>query len=149
MIGVVLVLVLAWGLARLFTDTPEHVTTPSPVLNGSAGLATDQKPITSSLGTPVKMTVKAVRGPSDVLVRDRSGTILWAGHLTKGGHRQLFGTGPFTVRAVHPAAVDVWVAGKPRGPVGDGDHGRAPYLPLTPAQGRFGSGAPYGILGER
>ena len=119
--GVVLVLVLAWGLARLFTDTPEHVTTRSPVLNGSAGLATDQKPITSSLGTPVKMTVKAVRGPSDVLVRDRSGTILWAGHLTKGGHRQLFGTGPFTVRAVHPAAVDVWVAGKPQGPVGDGD----------------------------
>ena len=119
--GVVLALVLAWGLARLFTDTPEQVTTQSPVLNGSAGLATDQKPITSSLGTPVKMTVKAVRGPSDVLVRDRSGTILWAGHLTKGGHRQLFGTGPFTVRAVHPAAVDVWVAGKPRGPVGDGD----------------------------
>ena len=97
------------------------MTTQSPVLNGSAGLAPDQEPITSSLGTPVQMTVKAVRGPSDVLVRDRSGTILWAGHLTKGGHRQLFGTGPFTVRAVHPAAVDVWVAGKPQGPVGDGD----------------------------
>ena len=120
--GVVLALVLAWGLARLLTDTPEQVTTQSPVLNGSAGLAPDQKPITSSLGTPVKMTVKAVRGPSDVLVRDRSGAILWAGHLTQGGHRQLFGTGPFTVRAVHPAAVDVWVAGKLRGPVGDGDH---------------------------
>ena len=120
--GVVLALVLAWGLARLLTDTPEQVTQQGPVLNGSAGLAPDQKPITSSLGTPVKMTVKAVRGPSDVLVRDRSGAILWAGHLTKGGHRQLFGTGPFTVRAVHPAAVDVWVAGKARGPVGDGDH---------------------------
>ena len=120
--GVVLALVLAWGLARLLTDSPEQVTTQSPVLNGSAGLAPDQEPITSSLGTPVQMTVKAVRGPSDVLVRDRSGAILWTGHLTQGGHRQLFGTGPFTVRAVHPAAVDVWVAGKPRGPVGDGDH---------------------------
>ncbi len=120
--GVVLALVLAWGLARLLTDTPEQVTTESPVLNGSAGLAPDQAPITSSLGTPVKMTVRAVRGPSDVLVRDRSGAILWAGHLTQGGHRQLFGTGPFTVRAVHPAAVDVWVAGKLRGPVGEGDH---------------------------
>ena len=38
MMGVVLVLVLAWGIARLFTDTPEHVTSQSPVLNGSAGL---------------------------------------------------------------------------------------------------------------
>ncbi len=121
MMGVVLALVLAWGVARLFTDTPEQVTAQSPVLNGSAGLASDQEPITSSLGTPVKMTVKAVRGPSDVLVRDHSGAILWAGHLVEGGHKQLFGTGPFTVRAVHPAAVDVWVAGKARGVVGDGD----------------------------
>ena len=62
MLGVVLALVLAWGLARLLTDTPEQVTTRIPVLNGSAGLAPDQKPITSSLGTPVQMTVKAVRG---------------------------------------------------------------------------------------
>jgi len=107
---------------RELLDYTQRTTTQSPVLNGSAGLAPDQEPITSSLGTPVQMTVKAVRGPSDVLVRDRSGAILWTGHLTQGGHRQLFGTGPFTVRAVHPAAVDVWVAGKPRGPVGDGDH---------------------------
>ena len=51
-----------------------------------------------------------------MLVRDHSGRILWAGHLAKGGHQQLFGIGPFTVRAGKPAAVDVWVAGKVRGP---------------------------------
>ena len=121
MMGVVLCLVLAWGTARLLTGTPDEVTNPAPVLNGSAGLATNQKPITSALGQPVLMTVKAVRGPADLLVRDHSGRILYAGHLNLGGHRQLFGVGPFTVRASSPAAVDVWVAGKAKGAVGEGD----------------------------
>jgi hypothetical protein len=121
MMGVVLCLVLAWGVARLFSDTPAEVTDPSPVLNGSAGLASNQKPITSSLGQPVRMTVKAVREPADVVVRDHTGRILYSGHLRAGGHRQLFGVGPFTVRASKPAAVDVWVAGKAKGAVGQGD----------------------------
>ncbi|MEP6814373.1 MAG: RodZ domain-containing protein [Marmoricola sp.] len=122
MMGVVLCLVLAWGMARLFTATPTEVTLPSPMLNGSAGLASNQKPITSALGQPVLMTVKAVRGPADVLVRDHTGRILYSGHLKHGGRQQLFGVGPFTVRASKPAAVDVWVAGKARGSVGVGGH---------------------------
>jgi hypothetical protein len=121
MTGVVLCLVLAWGMARLFTGSPDEVTDPSPVLNGSAGLASNQKPITSAFGQPVLMTVKAVRGPADVVVREHGGRVLYSGHLKQGGHRQLFGTGPFTVRASSPAAVDVWVAGKARGSVGEGD----------------------------
>ncbi|MDQ6642778.1 MAG: DUF4115 domain-containing protein, partial [Actinomycetota bacterium] len=121
MMAVVLVLVLAWGLARLFTGTPTEVVSPSPVLNSSAGLASNQKPITSSLGQPVPMTVKAVRGPADVLVRDHTGRILYSGHIVAGGHRQLFGVGPFTVRASKPDAVDVWVNGKPKGRVGHGN----------------------------
>lgn len=121
MMAVVLCLVLAWGMARLFTGSSDEVTDPGPVLNGSAGLASNQQPITSALGQPVLMSVKAVRGPADVLVRDHSGRVLYSGHLRLGGHRQLFGVGPFSVRASQPAAVDVWVAGKAKGAVGEGD----------------------------
>ncbi|MGI9155681.1 MAG: RodZ domain-containing protein [Marmoricola sp.] len=121
MMGVVLCLVLAWGVARLFTGAPAEVTDPAPGLSGSAGLSSQHRPITSSLGAPVLMSVKAPRGAANVLVRDHSGRILYSGHLKRGGHHQLYGVGPFTVRASAPAAVDVWVDGKPKGAVGVGN----------------------------
>lgn len=126
MLAVVLILALAWGVARMLSPAPATVTDPTPQLNGSAGV--QSAPITSAYGAPVSMTVRAVNGPSTVLVRDHSGKILWSGDLAKGQQQRLFGTGPFDVQSSDGSAVAVWVDGKARGAVGI-DH--------NPANGKF------------
>ncbi len=114
-LAVVLTLVLAWGLARLFTAEPQALSTPS--LNGSAGLASQREPITSIFGSPVNMSVRGVDGTSKVVVRDHTGAVMWTGTLHAGARQQLTGVGPFAVTAENPDHVDVWVDGKDRGTV--------------------------------
>lgn len=117
-VAIVLTLVLAWGLARLFAEQPQPIT--SPVLTSGAATGAGQGEITSVFGTPVPMTVTAARGPAEVTVKDHAGSVLFTGKLPSGGSKQVVGTGPFDVTADLPANVDVRVDGEERGAVGTG-----------------------------
>ncbi|MEP7089676.1 MAG: DUF4115 domain-containing protein, partial [Nocardioidaceae bacterium] len=58
------------------------------------------------------------RTSSRVVVRDRAGKVVWAGDLVPGRQHTLRATPPVTVRATDAGAVDVTVAGRDTGPLG-------------------------------
>lgn len=113
----VIALGLVWGGARVFTDTPEQLVSPAPGVVDSAGLASgDQTESPATTLAPLSFT--AVGATPQVVVRDRTGRILWAGELAAGQHQQVIGQAPFSVTASNGAAVKVSYLGKPRGTVG-------------------------------
>jgi cytoskeleton protein RodZ len=119
LIGTVLCLTMVWGLARLFSDSPEQLAAPSvSTSNDSAGLAANRQPITSPLMKTKTMTVTAAHAAAHVVVRDRTGRILWSGDLSMGRHRQVAGLAPFKVESDNAGAVEVTVLGKARGTIG-------------------------------
>lgn len=117
LVASVLSLAVIWGLAHLLGDSPEQLVAP-PEAAETAGLAGNQQPITSPKMTTTKMTVTAAHAPAHVVVRDRTGKILWSGDLRIGEDRQVAGLAPFKVEADNAGAVEVTVRGTPRGPVG-------------------------------
>jgi cytoskeleton protein RodZ len=117
LIGSVLCLTMVWGLARIFAGDPEHLTA-APDSSQSAGLAANQKPITSPKMKTTTMTVTAAHAATKVVVRDRTGKILWSGDLRIGKHRTIIGLAPFGVSADNAGAVEVSVKGKALGTIG-------------------------------
>jgi cytoskeleton protein RodZ len=118
LIAVVLCLTLVWAVARLLSGSPEQVAAP-PVSSGDvAGLAANRQPITSPLMKTTPMTVTAAHAGTHVVVRDRTGRILWSGDLRMGRHRQVVGLAPFKVAADNAGAVEVTVAGHGLGTIG-------------------------------
>lgn len=111
----VLALALVWGVARFLTDEPSTMT--DPVVTDSAGLAASHQPITP-VATTRPMAVKAIGAPTDVVVRDRTGAILWSGTLHRGQSHAMAGVAPFTVRATNAAATRIRVGAHWIGPVG-------------------------------
>jgi hypothetical protein len=125
LIGVVLVLVLVWGVVRLFASEPQQVLQPStPVLNGSAGV--DQGPaskpqhgaVAVTPPKPMHVTLSGAQNGSHVVVRDKAGKVVWAGDIRLGEKRVVSALPPVKVQATVGGAVEAYVKGQDRGPVG-------------------------------
>ena len=130
MIGVVLTLVLVWGLVRLFATEPEMVQSPAPVLNGSAGVDRDFPGVAKPgpAAKPLPVTLVATQDGSRVVVRNGEGRVVFAGRLVIGEKKSLKVTPPVRVRALNAGAVEVQVRGRDRGPVGElGEPGRRTF----------------------
>ncbi|HEX4190315.1 MAG TPA: RodZ domain-containing protein [Marmoricola sp.] len=117
LIGSVLCLTMVWGLARIFAGDPEHLSA-APDPSSQAGLASNHQPISSPLMKTTTMTVTAAHAAAHVVVKDRTGKVLWSGDLALGKHRKIVGLAPFTVSADNAGAVDVAVRGKEQGGLG-------------------------------
>lgn len=124
LVGAVLCLLMVWGVARFFTDAPTELASPSPVVSDSAGLAGNRVPITSPLTTTKTATISAVGDRSRVVVRDRTGEIIWSGLLHRGEQHRVAGLAPLQVEATDAGATRVAVGGQHAAPVGEqGKHG--------------------------
>jgi cytoskeleton protein RodZ len=117
LIGCVLALTMIWGLARIFAGAPEQLTA-APDNSQTAGLVARQTPITSPLMKTTTMTVRAAFASAHVVVKDRTGTVLWSGDLTIGNQRKIIGLTPFTVSSDNAGAIAVTVKGKQLGVIG-------------------------------
>jgi hypothetical protein len=118
LIGAVLCLTLVWGVARLISGNPAEVAAPPASSGDSAGLAANRQPITSPLMKTTKITVTAAHAGAHVVVRDRTGKILWSGDLRMTHSRKVVGLAPFKVSSDNAGAIEVTVAGDPRGTLG-------------------------------
>ena len=123
LVGVVLALVLVWGVVRLFaTDPVDMVEVPAPVLNGSAGVANGY-PVapggTAALAKPVTIRLTASQADAEVLVRDGEGALVYSGELVLGERKTLDVTPPVRVRAADGGAVEVRVGGHDKGFLGE------------------------------
>ena len=139
LVGVVLALVLVWGVVRLFAaEPPETLQSPVPVLHGAQGSArhaagpgptgaTGLAGPTGAAGAaggaglaarPVRLTVSAAHAASRVVVRDASGKVVWAGDLGTGASHTLRAAPPVRVRAANAGAVEVSLAGRDEGTLG-------------------------------
>jgi hypothetical protein len=118
LIGAVLCLTMVWGMARLVAGDPEQVAVPQISHGDSAGLAAKRQPITSPLMKTTAMTVTAAHAGAHVVVKDRTDRVLWSGDLPMTHHRKVVGLAPFTVESDNAGAIEVTVAGHPRGTLG-------------------------------
>jgi hypothetical protein len=136
LVGLVLSLVLVWGVIRLFateTPTPDDalLPAPAPALNGSAGV--DQAfpgagAPGRAAGRKMPVTLVATQAGSRVVVRDGDGTVVYAGAMVIGERKSLKVTPPLRVRARNAGAIEVQVRGRDRGPVGElGSPGRRTF----------------------
>lgn len=116
LISAVLCLTMVWGLARIFAGDTEHLSAAPP--SDTAIQTANQQPITSPLMKTTPMTVTAAHAPAHVVVRDRTGRILWSGDLAQTRHRKVVGLAPFKVSADNAGAIEVIVKGKALGTVG-------------------------------
>jgi cytoskeleton protein RodZ len=128
LIGVVLALVMTWGVVRLFASEPqEELRSPVPVLNGSAGVdrgftgKSAGDPVVAPTRKPLAVTLVGAQGDSRVVVRDRAGKVVWAGQIVLGEKRTVRANPPVRIQARHGSAIAVQVNGKDRGPVGEQD----------------------------
>jgi cytoskeleton protein RodZ len=124
LVGVVLSLVLVWGVARLFTAEPvELVEIPAPVLDGSAGLDSGYPAGPAQEGPvavePVNVRLTASETDTRVVVRDADGMVVFSGELVLGERKTLRVAPPVRVRAAEGGAVEVRVDGRDRGLVGE------------------------------
>lgn len=123
LIGVVLTLVLVWGVARLFTADPSGtVEIPAPALGSSAGIdrAPAGPPVAEGrpAAKPVGVRLTASQSDSHVVVRDGSGKVVFSGVLVLGERKRLDVVPPVRVVARDGGAVEARVAGRDRGPLG-------------------------------
>ncbi|MGZ4456934.1 MAG: helix-turn-helix domain-containing protein, partial [Nocardioides sp.] len=119
LVGVVLSLLLVWGVVRLFVTEPAEQLAPSaPVLSGSAGVGrgAPEAGAVPAAGAPVAVVVASARR-SLVVVRDADGKVVWAGRVAPGGSHRLRALPPVSVQATHAGGVTVSLAGQRRGPV--------------------------------
>ncbi len=142
LVGLVLSLVLVWGVVRLFaTETPSPddalLPTPAPALNGSAGV--DQEfpqaaGAARATGPRLPITLVATQAGSRVVVRGGDGKVVYAGPMVIGERKTLKVDPPVRVHARNAGAIEVQVRGKDRGPVGElGTPGRRTFhRPGTP-----------------
>ncbi len=119
LVGVVLGLVLVWGVVRLFaTEPPQLVQSPTPVLDGSAGVGNGAPGPAADGGRPVRLVLLAPRTAARVVVRDADRRVVFAGRVRPGHRETLAVAPPVHVRADHASAVRVRVDGADRGRLG-------------------------------
>jgi cytoskeletal protein RodZ len=120
LVAAVLVLGVTWGAVRLFaSEPPEVLQSPAPLPGAAAAPpVTGSQPAPAPTATPVRVRVVATQAASRVLVRDRTGTVVWAGDLLLGEQRTLRVVPPVRIRAEDAGAVEVTVNGQGQGVVG-------------------------------
>jgi cytoskeletal protein RodZ len=120
LVAAVLVLGITWAAVRLFaSEPPEVLQSPAPLPDAAAAQpATGSQPATSPTATPVQVRVVASQAGSRVLIRDRTGEVVWAGDLLLGEQRTVRAVPPVRVQAEDAGAVEVTVNGQDRGAVG-------------------------------
>ncbi|MGE5720773.1 MAG: helix-turn-helix domain-containing protein, partial [Nocardioidaceae bacterium] len=125
LVGVVLSLVLVWGVVRLFTTEPvDMVEVPAPALNGSAGVDNGypaQPPAPEARGAvakPVAVRLTASQSDSEMVVRDGEGVVVFTGELVLGERKTLQVVPPVRIRAADGGAVEVRVGGRDMGLLG-------------------------------
>jgi transcriptional regulator with XRE-family HTH domain len=112
-IAAVMVLVLAWSIARLVMDSPGTVNPSSPSLaDGSAGLTSGGK-----VAEPVPVVISAAGGGARVVVRDGSGKVVFTGSLAFGQSRTLQVSPPVRVQSTD-GSLEVSVDGQDHGALG-------------------------------
>ncbi|HEX6249449.1 MAG TPA: RodZ domain-containing protein [Nocardioidaceae bacterium] len=124
LVGVVISLVLVWGVVRLFATEPaELVEMPAPVLNGSAGVAggypADAPAVPEAAAKPVTLRLTASQADTTVVVRDGDGMVVFSGEMVLGERKTLEVAPPVRVRAADGGAVEVRVEGRDRGLLGE------------------------------
>jgi cytoskeletal protein RodZ len=133
LVGVVLALVMTWGVVRLFAAEPaELLQNPTPVLNGSAGVGaagTGRAVAPAPAAQPIRLTlVGAQAGSKGVVVRNGSGEVVWAGEIVLGEKRTVEAVPPVKVTARDAGALEARVNGKDRGSLGElGQPGRRTF----------------------
>jgi hypothetical protein len=121
LVGVVLALVLTWGVMRIFAaEPPERLQSPVPGLDGSAGLGSGAGAAGAALSSgSVAVALLGAQEGSPVVVRDRSGRVVWEGRIAPGQRRTLRVAPPVDVRAEDAGAVRVSVGGRDQGVLGE------------------------------
>ncbi len=130
LIGVVLSLVLVWGVVRLFAGEPaELIQNPAPVLNGSAGIDNGFTPEKAPpIAEPLPVMLTAAYADTRVVVRDGDGRIVFSGQMVLGEKKRLEVSPPVRIRAVDGGAIEVSVHGRDRGVLGEiGEPGRRTF----------------------
>jgi cytoskeleton protein RodZ len=121
LVAAVLMLVLVWAAVRLFAGSGgEVLEEPPPVLDGSAGLSSSYTDPEAPVGPePVPTVVTAVESGADVEVRDGDGKLVHDGELALGEVKRVRVVPPVTVTSDDGGAVEVRVAGRDEGPLGE------------------------------
>jgi hypothetical protein len=134
LVGVVLALVMTWGVVRLFaSEPPQLLQSPAPVLNGSAGVGSG--PVHGSPGgapaptaAPIRLTLLGAHNGSTVVVRNGAGKVVWAGTIAVGEKRTFRAVPPVSVRARDAGALEASVNGHDKGSLGRlGEPGRRTF----------------------
>ena len=133
LIGVVLALVMTWGVVRLFASEPPELLQSPPVLNGSAGVdsgrsTTGSVSAPAPAAKPIRVTLVGAQSASKVVVRNGDGEVVWAGEIVLGEKRTVKAVPPVTVRAKDAGALEARVNGQDKGPLGElGQPGRRTF----------------------
>jgi hypothetical protein len=121
LVGVVLVLVLVWGLVRLFATEPPEVLQPAPVLNGSAGVGRAY-PGTVAAGKPVRVVLAVSGARTHLVVRDAEKRVVFAGVVRPGVTKTVKAAPPVHVQKARAGTVRLSVNGSRKGTVGSAGH---------------------------
>ena len=105
LVAAVMALVLRWSVARLIMDSPVELQA-APVLNGvGGGRQRHRRPPRRARGPAVPVVLTAAGGGAQVVVRDGTGKVVFAGDLAFGDTRTLQvcapGPGPVERRVAH------------------------------------------------
>jgi hypothetical protein len=125
LIGVVLSLVLVWGVVRLFAGGPaDLLQNPPPVLNGSAGVTNTYTGhgTATAAKAPLGVTLVAAHAGSHVVVRDGKGRVVYTHDMRLGEKKTVKVTPPVHVSAADGGAIEIHVKGTNRGVLGETGH---------------------------
>ncbi|MDX6318069.1 MAG: hypothetical protein QOD35_1469 [Nocardioidaceae bacterium] len=117
LVAVVVVLLVIWGAARVFSGSGDQSQT-NAAATGSRGVVSPKvaSPPVVPPQTHVEVTVSG--GDSRVVVRDRSMHVLFSRVLTDGTVRHFHGSGPLRIHAADAGVVSLSVYGRSLGVLG-------------------------------
>ncbi|GAB2858563.1 RodZ domain-containing protein [Nocardioides pacificus] len=114
LIAAIMVVVLAWSIARLVMDTPVELQ-QAPGLNGSIGSVEGTGPASVPA---VPVVLRATKGGAHLKVTGAGGAIVWENDLAMGESKRLRVAPPVRIEASDAGAISVLVDGERRGTLG-------------------------------
>ena len=117
LIAAIMVLVLAWSIARLVMDTPVLLPSDAPsLLNGSDG------PSQPATGAPARVTLKTTAvGSTHLKITNGSGKVVFDADVPAGEIHRFDVRPPVVVAASDGNAIEVQINGNDRGTLGTAD----------------------------